>query len=274
MKIQASGSQRWLLVVILICCSVVVKAQVNRDTTGLVTLTINIDNYVGQQKLRLSDQPYRNGQGQDFTLTTFNYFISNISLTDNNGKRFFVPQEESYFLIKENDQASKTIRVQVPQGTYRAVDFTLGVDSLRSTMDVSRRKGPLDPAGGMIDGMYWSWNSGYIFFKMEGQSEAAPLDKTGQHKFRFHIGGFGGYNKPSLNNIKQVTIGFAGKEFHVLAQKVNLISLKADVLKVFNGQTPLDLSKNSNVMFGSFSALVAGNYENMFSLISIDGHEL
>lgn len=273
MKIQAYSSLRCLLVVILMCCTTLVKAKVNSDTTKLVTLTINIENYVGQQKLRLADQLYLNGQGQDFTLTTFNYFISNISLTDAGGKRFVVPQEDSYFLVKANDAASKSIRVQVPPGTYRSIDFVLGVDSLRNTMEVSRRKGALDPAGGMIDGMYWSWNSGYIFFKMEGQSETAPLDKTGQHKFRFHIGGFGGYNKPSLNNIKTVTIDFNRQELSVLAQKENLIGLKADVLKVFNGATPLDLSKNSNVMFGSFSALVAENYKSMFSLVSIDGHE-
>ena len=66
-------------------------------------------------------------------------------------------------------------------------------------MDVSQRTGVLDPSGAGAD-MYWTWNSGYIFFKMEGTSPAA----TGMgNSFMYHIGGFGGYSAPTINNIKQ-----------------------------------------------------------------------
>ena len=35
--------------------------------------------------------------------------------------------------------------------------------------------------------MYWSWQSGYIHFKLEGTSPACP---TRQNKFQIHVGGY------------------------------------------------------------------------------------
>lgn len=260
----------FLFLIILAIGGQTSKAGTLSDSTKFTTLTIRFDNYIGDRPLLLNEEVYENGLGQKFSLTTVNYFISNISLTQKNGKQYTLTPDESYFLVKSSEQGSKTIKLRVPAGQYQSISFTLGVDSLRSTMDLSRRKGALDPAGGMIDGMYWSWNSGYIFFKMEGLSPAAPLDKTGNHKFRFHIGGFGGYNKPGLNNIQKISLDFKtfGK-LKLAVEKESLIRIKADLLRVFDGDTQVDLSKNASVMFGSFSSLVAKNYRSMFSVVSV-----
>lgn len=42
-------------------------------------LTLEFDNRVGDQKLVLG-RCFKNSSGEDFTVTTFNYFISNIAL--------------------------------------------------------------------------------------------------------------------------------------------------------------------------------------------------
>ncbi|WP_222597316.1 MbnP family protein [Chitinophaga pinensis] len=118
----------------------------------------------------------------------------------------------------------------------------------------------------MDDGMYWGWNSGYIFFKMEGTSSVAPLDPSGQHKFRYHIGGFGGYNAPTLNNVKTITVDLtAGGVAKVRADRESNVHLMVDVLKMFNGTTNVSIASNPTVMFSEFSMKVAGNYVNMFT---------
>src|SRR5690606_20878888 len=112
-------------------------------------------------------------------------YISNIKLQTNSGVEYVVPQDSGYFLIMEDEPSSQVITLSnVPAGDYDKITFTIGVDSLRSTMDISKRTGVLDPTQGH-DGMYWTWNSGYIFFKMEGTSPAAPADQD--HKFYYHI---------------------------------------------------------------------------------------
>lgn len=229
-------------------------------------LTLNIQHVVGGQPLKLDDAVYKNSAGEKFNVTTFNYFISNIKFLGKDGTQYIVPQDSSYFLIKEGNPSSKKIKLKIPKKQFTSITFTIGVDSLRSVSDLTHRKDALDISGGMTDGMYWTWNSGYIFFKLEGESVQAAADKTGQHRFRYHIGGFGGYKKPSLNNIKIVTLDLSPKG-QIDAGKNNDVTLniQADVLKVFNGKNPLSIAKESNIMFGVPSKIVAENYSEIFS---------
>ena len=119
-------------------------------------------------------------QAKVFRLTKLNYYISNIKLRTTGGNEFIVPQDSSYFLMTENEEESQEVKIRnIPAGDYNEITFTIGVDSLRSTMDISKRTGVLDPAQGHDD-MYWSWNSGYIFVKMEGTSPSAPADQEKQ----------------------------------------------------------------------------------------------
>lgn len=240
-----------------------------KSNSDSAKLTLEFNNVVGNTPLKLQDESYINEAGEKFNITTFNYFISNIKLHEKDGKEYVIPQDSSYFVVKENDPASKKINLKVPEGKYTAVTFTIGVDSLRSTMDISRRTGALDISGGMLDGMYWTWNSGYLFMKFEGDCQQAEVDRTGQRKFRYHIGGFGGYNKPSINNIRTVTIDLSKKGLVKAKNNTNSrVILQTDASRVFNGKTKIRIAKNSTVMFGDFSKLISENYTEMFSHIS------
>ncbi|GAA4340910.1 MbnP family protein [Flaviaesturariibacter amylovorans] len=233
--------------------------------SDLVPLTIEFDNIIGGQNLFLNAVTYTNGTGEAFTVSRFQYFISNISLVKTDGTRYTVPQDSSYFLIREHIPDSRYCRLRVPAGEYRELRFTVGVDSLRSTMDISRRTGVLDPAGSMDDGMYWGWNSGYIFMKLEGLSPTAPVDPSGQNKFRYHVGGFGGYSAPTINNIKPITfdLSVAGNARPRSGRNVN-IHFVVDAMKVFDGPTPVSIAANPSVMFSDFSQTVANNYVQAF----------
>ena len=70
------------------------------------------------------------------------------------------------------------------------LSFNLGVSSDLNT--TGAHSGALDPS----NGMFWSWQSGYINFKIEGIS---PSSKTRQNKFQFHIGGY----QPPYNTIRR-----------------------------------------------------------------------
>lgn len=230
------------------------------------TLSIQFDNIVGDKNLQLNTGTYTNAAGQDFKISLLRYFISNIKVKNTSGQEYTLPQDSSYFLIAEDNAASQFVKVRVPVGEYSSLSFVLGVDSLRSTMDISKRTGVLDPSGGMDDGMYWGWNSGYIFFKMEGTSSFAPVDPSGQNKFRYHIGGFGGYNAPTINNVKTITVDLtSGGIAKVRTDREANIHLMVDVLKMFNGTTNVSIASNPTVMFSEFSLKVADNYVNMFT---------
>ena len=253
-----------LLSVMLLSCSKSNDHQPFTDTAK-ATLSIEFNNVVGTDSLVLGAGNYRNSSGEVFSVSLLQYFISNISVRKADGTIFTVPQDSSYFLIKAQEPSTRFARVSVPEGDYVAISFLLGIDSLRNTADISKRTGVLEPAGDMENGMYWGWNSGYIFFKMEGISGQAPMDPSGQHKFRYHIGGFGGYSAPTINNIRKVTIDLtpAGKAVVRAGGKSN-VCLMVDVARMFDGLSRVSIASNPTVMFGAYSASIANNFPGMF----------
>lgn len=243
------------------------------DTDPIETGTIQVqfDNIVGNQDLRLDSARYTNAAGEDFTVDKLNYYISNIKLTRMDGSVFTVPQDSSYFLIRESNTASQKLTIRnVLTGDYTGIEFVVGVDSTRSVMDPSQpgRKGILDKDSGPTneEAMYWDWNPGYIFLKMEGSSDSAT---TANGKYYYHIGGFGGWNERTLNNLKTIKLNFPGQKAIVTTSIVSNVHIQADILKLFNGPTRLSIKENSGVMFSEFSKNIADNYAGMFSVKEI-----
>lgn len=224
-------------------------------------LAIEFDNVVGGSNLQMNTANYTNANNESFKVTMLRYFVSNLVLTRLDGSKYIVPQDSSYFLIDESVTASLTPVIQVPEGEYTKLEFLLGVDSLRNTKDLSQRTGVLDPTG-TASGMYWSWNSGYIFFKMEGTS---PASTQTNNVFQYHIGLFGGYATSTLNNLKNISIDLSTRGVvKVKSGKTPNVHLLVDAMKLFNGNANVSIATNSVVMASPFSATVANNYQYMF----------
>jgi len=239
-------------------------------TTG--RLRVAFDNVAGLSDLALNSGTYQNAAGESFTVTKFNYFVSNIRLRKDDGSNYVVPQDSSYFLIQEDKPTSQTISLaNVPVGKYTGITFTIGVDSLRSLADISKRTGVLDP--GLNDGMYWEWNSGYVFLKLEGTSAAAPAAQS--NVFYYHVGGFGGgYDgKKTINNLRTVTIPFNTDVATVQTNVTPLVQVKTDVLALFNGSTKLSIAQHPSVMFDTYSTNISDNYAKMFSYVRVQTNQ-
>jgi hypothetical protein len=225
-------------------------------------LSVEFDNVAGSSDLQLNTGSYTNAAGESFKVTKLKYYVSNFKVTNVNGAEYVIPQEESYFLIDEGDAGSHEPVLEVPEGEYKTLSFVLGVDSLRNTKDVSQRTGVLDVSGAATD-MYWSWNSGYIFFKMDGTS---PSITSMGGVFQYHVGGFGGYNTPTTNNLRTVTLDLAGRGTpKVKAGKETNIHLFVDVLKALNGTTNMSFAASSMIHSPAAAIPVANNYASMIS---------
>ncbi|WP_128547974.1 MbnP family protein [Larkinella soli] len=241
-------------------------------TPEIGSVVLRFDHVVGSRDLVLNDSTYTNGGGESFRVTTLNYFVSNIRLKRPDGSEFVVPQDKSYFLVKESDANSQKITLdEIPAGEYSAVSFLIGVDSLRSTMDIGRRTGALDP-GGAASGMYWDWNSGYIFLKLEGTSPLAPIGANGQRSFFYHVGLFGGYKSKTLNNLRTIQVPFGSSRATVSAGPAAAVTIKGDVLKIFDGVKALRIATNPDIMVSPLSADLANNYAGMFRFDKIQAN--
>ncbi|WP_293785692.1 MbnP family protein [uncultured Pedobacter sp.] len=259
---------------VLLICSCKKSEDVAPDfnESNLAPFSVEFDNIIGDRTLTFNNTatPYTNAAGEKFTVSMLQYYISNIKVATSDGKEYVVKQDSSYFMIKSSDKATRFAKVRVPEGDYTRLTFTLGVDSLRSTMGIDKRTGVLDPSGDHdTGGMYWGWNSGYIFFRFEGNSgvisDDVNGDPTGKKQFKYHIGGFGGYSAPTINNIKTITVDLTTAGIaRVRKDRQSNVHLFVDAMKVFNGPNSFSIAAHPNVMFSDYSVNIAKNLTSMF----------
>ena len=200
------------------------------------------------------DSTFTNSFNEPFSVFQFKYYISNISVTDAAGNDIKVP--DSYFLIDEQNADSKIFTVQTIAQNVSAVNFYIGVDSLRNVSGV--QTGALDP----MNGMFWTWSTGYIMAKFEGTS---PVSKAPMNRISFHIGGF----KAGQKVAKKISLPLP-KSIDFTKEKKVTINISADLNKWFNGITDLKFAEVNFCMNpGELANKIAANYASMFTIDSI-----
>lgn len=211
-------------------------------------LTIQFENYVGDKLLKLDSATYNNQLGQSYIISKFKYYIGNIHLIKKDGSEY---SSSDYFLINEEEPASKQITLSnIPDGEYSSMSFILGVDSIHNCSGA--QSGALDP----MNAMFWAWNTGYIFLKLEGQSQ---VSQSPGKLLEFHIGG---YKEPN-NCIRKINLNI-----NLNTSKNSSLKIKTDVAEIFKTPVAIDFSKISSVTDFHNATTIADNYLDMFSVIN------
>lgn len=219
------------------------------------TFTLEFENTVSGKPLVLNSQNYINGHGDSYTISVFKYYVSNVKLSKADGSIFNIP--ESYILVDASKPSSSFIKMaDIPAGDYTSISYTIGVDKDRNL--AGAQTGALDPALGM----FWTWNSGYIFVKLEGKSpQSTATDKS----LTFHIGGIVDPN----NTIRTFSASFnAANPLRVRKDKMPQVHFKVDAGSLFNGKQNINFTDLNFTMGGAKSVIIADNYAG--SLFQLD----
>jgi len=140
--------------------------------------TVSFSPMIEQQPLELN-QTYIL-KNDTFRIETLRFYLSNVSFL-NEGKTVFT-EPESFHLVDAEDSMSYRIAFHSPKNVvFDEIQFNVGIDSTTNVAGVMG--GDLDPT----KGMYWSWQSGYINFKLEGWN---PKSTARKHEFQYHLGGY------------------------------------------------------------------------------------
>lgn len=208
------------------------------------TITIQFRHKAGDRELQLLNETYTNPFGEPIAITRFKYYISHISITGAGQKEKELSSET--FLIDEVVPASKTLTFTTDITTPQTLSFIIGVDSALNVSGV--QTGALDP----LNGMFWTWNSGYIFAKLEGKSDSS---KAPAHSMQYDVGGFRSNN----NAARKVQL--------TLPQGSTKYMIDADLLKWFSGKHTIKLAQSPLChQPGVLAMKLADNYANMFSI--------
>lgn len=144
---------------------------------------------------------------EEITIETLKFYISKIQLFQT--EKLVYAEANSYHLLDLADSSSFLLHLNIdPKLAYNTLHFTLGIDSLTNVSGAL--DGDLDPT----KGMYWTWQSGYINFKLEGSRKNGGDEK----KFNFHLGGY----LPPFGNAQQIKLLLVPNQAHVIT--LNLAS--------------------------------------------------
>ncbi|MCS7068753.1 MAG: hypothetical protein RMK51_00990 [Meiothermus sp.] len=143
-----------------------------------VELKINLR--IGEQPLRFG-QTYQTPQGQRYQIEMLKFYLSEVALVRPDGSE--VPAKGlvlADFRPGGPTQGVSVMKMDVPAGQYRGLRFNVGVPRELNHLDAGTQQMPL----GVNSGMYWAWNPGYIFYRLEGLA----LLPEGNQKWVIHMG--------------------------------------------------------------------------------------
>ena len=177
---------------------------------------------------------YISSNADTFAINSCKAYFSKFTITYQNKEIVQVPN--SYYLVDFSEP--NTTEISLPISTNKAINavsFTIGIDSATNTAGLL--SGALSP----MLGMYWSWQSGYINWKIEGTS---PNAKTRKNSFQFHIGG---YLPPNL----------AARQFEFEPKKeIVTHKIRIQVNELFNKVT---LKQTNTIMIPGKAAMELAN---------------
>ncbi len=233
----------------LLCCIFFYNSGLHAQlNTG--GIKIMFEHVANNQPLVFRDIVYTNAFGEKYQVTKLKYYISNIALVSN-GK---AKPADNVFLVDASIDDS--IMLPAASGKYQKLVFTLGLDS---TLNNS---GAQDAALDPLNGMFWTWNSGYVYFKLEGISAASTADLQ---RIEHHIGGYNGKN----NAARKIEIALPST-VEIKQGEVKNISIQLSIDHYWKGKNEIRISDNALIMApGILAVKSAENFEGLFSITEI-----
>lgn len=226
-------------------------------TTVSGVLELIIVPQVGNEPLFMN-QEYLSRNNERFILKTLSFFLSDIALNASSGKEYPLQSEyKSGIHLLEfakpnfdagNGMQSIALRFQADTGRYAGLNITMGVPREMNNSDPTVAPSPLDSA--VIKGLYWGWDSGYIFMLADGAGE----DVADQ---RFHLT-FG----KRQGAVSYTYGGFGPTRIRVEENKTTRIVLTFDfdeVLTNIDGSGYSLASETSAIVHGGPNSLIVRN---------------
>lgn len=208
-------------------------------------VSLNFELLAGEEALTFG-KTFTNAAANDFTVRSFWMYISNIKLIGTEGTADYIV-EDSYHLIEDGADIEnprlKIDLIQVPVGSYKRLEYAIGVDSEVNT-DISAVARDLDPARA------WNWDTGYKFVSLEG--EYLPVGEE-DRSLVMHIGLNPNYRELAINFAEPFAVNDNGSD----------LNFSVDILKMFSGVHMIDFTVNNTIMGDPVaSGKVADNYAN------------
>ncbi|MEQ1853171.1 MAG: cytochrome-c peroxidase, partial [Chthoniobacteraceae bacterium] len=153
-----------------------IAAALSAKCAFAATLEIAVRHTFNDGPLLLDSLRYQNAAGETLSVTRLSYLLSGFAIERDDGVWVELPDRYAWM-----DAAKRrtVIRLDgVPEGKYRALRFHVGPDAKANTADPAKLAAdhPLNPN---LNGLHWSWQTGYIFLALEGHYRIGAAEMKG-----------------------------------------------------------------------------------------------
>jgi hypothetical protein len=214
------------------------------NSFGQKKIIVRFENMANGKKIVLNDSLYENAFGEKYTVSKLKYYVSNICLLTKGA----LEVDKTVYLI---DAAKENTIIKKDGRKIVGISFLLGVDSILHCSGA--QSGALDP----LNDMFWTWNNGYVNFKLEGKSVSSTADNN---RIEQHIGGYNGEYK----TMREIVLPINEKYFF----KKNTITIQMNLDKYWNGIKIAELPVIATS--GALAKKTADNFTKMFKLKSVE----
>lgn len=227
-----------------------------KDDGSCVYLAQNLQfkfhHYLGAQDF-VFDQAVESASGRMVKFTRAQMYLSGFTF---NGTGGGYTLQDPYMLLKPGVE-DYPLR-HLPADVYTSFQFAAGVDSLANHSDPATFPSSSALSSNNPDHMHWGWNTGYIFFVLEGTVDTtANMSGEANAPFIFHVG----------TDAFLVNMAFA-KEVQASAS-LSTIEMEVDWLQLLAGtnMTAADSTRSTHTMNNpGLAALLVSNVDEAFRL--------
>ncbi len=221
-------------------------------TTNSGVLVFNITAKINNQNLVYNTTMYKGNSTDSFKVSLLKYYLSNFKLKDVNNNTYSINE----YVINEHNTSTISFTLNnISPGNYNSLNMLIGVDKEKNIS--GSQTGALDP----INGMFWDWNTGYIFFKLEGEYKNSLT--TTLKPITIHIGGFEG----TFNCLKEANLNSI--DLKVVNDKKTIVNIDLNLNELLNTPKTLEFDNIAISSTSKDAKIIADNYFDMFSVTSI-----
>lgn len=151
------------------------------QVAGGTVLEIDVRHTFNGNALLLDSLRYENAAHETLSVTRLSYLLSGFALQREDGTWVELPDQFAWM-----DAAQRRAQMQfddVPPGKYRALRFYFGPDAKTNAAGAAQFP-PGNPLNPNLNGLYWSWQGGYIFLALEGLYRAGGSELKG---YAYHL---------------------------------------------------------------------------------------
>jgi len=252
-------------------------------TPDTAMLTLNVDPMAGGSALQ-AGQPFQ-VDGRAGQLDVARLYLSGITLLHEDGREVSLSADpitvrarqeddteiqhtvtDRYVLVAGDAGRTSVSLGEVPSGTYTGVRFMLGVDGLDNR--IATEDAPAThPLANQTPSMHWSWNSGYVFLRLDGLLDidddgtpdpaAGDPGSAGSGQWRLHLG--------LTANARTVELT---KDFEIEGGEMESLDLEVDFAE-FVKETNYDFPEDRFCMTGGCANVVSVATSNVSSAFSL-----